>query len=33
MNQPKGVVSIQPLLKGHIQRNACRKPFKVDGKW
>lgn len=33
MNHPKDVVIVQQLLNGHIQRDPCRKPLKVDGKW
>lgn len=33
MNHPKDVVIVQHLLNGHIQRDPCRKPLKVDGKW
>jgi hypothetical protein len=33
MNHPKDVVIVQQLLNGHIQRDPCRKPLRVDGKW
>lgn len=32
MNHPKDVVLVQQLLNGHIQRDHCRKPLRVDGR-
>lgn len=33
MNHPKDVIVIQKLLNAHIQRDPCRKPLRVDGRW